>query len=167
MWTIRPAQQTDSAQIAACVDAAYRHYTPLIGKTPSPMLVDYAEVIREHSVWVATVPAPDVALSDAKSSDAKQRIAGVIVLIEKGAGILLDNIAVHPDHQRQGLGRRLMHFAEEEAVRRGYSAIDLYTHLKMVENIALYHRLGYVDTARRIVDGYARVYMQKNLPPAV
>ena len=56
-----------------------------------------------------------------------------------------------------------MAFAEEEARRRGHRVIELYTNEVMVENIALYRRLGYVETGRKQVAGYDRVYMRKTL----
>jgi hypothetical protein len=33
----------------------------------------------------------------------------------------------------------------------------------MLSNIALYARLGYVETDRRVEDGFARVFMAKRL----
>ena len=157
MWEIRPAQPSDAQVVTACVEAAYYHYIATIGNAPGPMLDDYARVIADHLVWVV-----DNSASDAAMSDAEIDIAGLVVLIEKSGGILLDNIAVHPKDQRQGLGKRLMQFAESEAQRRGYGAIELYTHVKMVENIALYQRLGYSETDRRTEKGLERVYMQKS-----
>jgi hypothetical protein len=38
----------DAPEIAACVNAAYRHYVERIGKPPGPMTEDYAKVIRER-----------------------------------------------------------------------------------------------------------------------
>jgi hypothetical protein len=60
-----------------------------------------------------------------------------------------------------------MDFAEAEARRQGYGALDLYTHQLMTENISLYAARGYGETGRRQVRGYDRVYMRKSLqsPP--
>src|SRR3546814_3448792 len=83
-------------------------------------------------------------------------IVGVLVL-EPGDGfLLLDNIAVDPAHHGRGLGKRLMDFTEEEARRQGYRFIELYTNEVMVENIARYRHLGYVETNRVRVAGYDR-----------
>ena len=49
------------------------------------------------------------------------------------------------------------------AHRKGFTAIELYTHELMTENIALYRRLGYEEFARRAEKGYKRVYMRKAL----
>jgi hypothetical protein len=42
----------------------------------------------------------------------------------------------------------------------------LYTNEVMTENQAIYAHLGYRETARRTEDGYHRVFMEKELPPA-
>jgi ribosomal protein S18 acetylase RimI-like enzyme len=50
------------------------------------------------------------------------RIAAIIVLLPAPKYLLLDNIAVSPACQGLGMGRRLLAFAETEALRRGYRA---------------------------------------------
>ena len=112
------------------------------------MLDDYAQVIANHAVFVLTDD---------------HAVIGVVVLIALDGSLLLDNVAVDPDHQGRGHGSRLMNFAEAEALRRGYGALDLYTHETMTENIALYAARGYGETGRRRVSGYDRVYMRKSL----
>ena len=113
------------------------------------MLDDYAELIRQHKVFVLTD---------------QENIIGVLVLMEKEQTLLLDNVAVHPDYQRSGLGRKLMEFAEAEALHLGFTSIILYTNVQMTENIDLYKKLGFVETERRQEHGYQRVYMRKLLP---
>jgi ribosomal protein S18 acetylase RimI-like enzyme len=85
----------------------------------------------------------------------------VIVLISDGDALLVDNVAVAPAAQGQGLGRLLMHFAEQEALARGFDRLRLYTNEVMTENLGLYARLGYRETGRRIEVGYRRVYLEK------
>ena len=148
---IRQALPTDAPGMQVCVKAAYQHYIARIGHPPGPMLDDYSDVVQRHRAFVA---------------EDKAQIIGVLVLIHKDNGILLDNVAVHPTHQGRGLGRRLITLAETEALRQGFAHIDLYTHERMTENITLYQRLGYVETERRTERGYPRVYMRKVLSEA-
>lgn len=145
---IRRATSNDADSIQKLVELAYIHYIDRIGKPPGPMLDDYNEVIRHHAVFVAEA----------------EEIVGVLVLIHLAKGILLDNVAVHPDYQGKGLGKHLINFAESEALGQGFKALDLYTHECMNENIELYKSLGYEETIRKEVQGYSRVYMQKSLP---
>jgi ribosomal protein S18 acetylase RimI-like enzyme len=91
-------------------------------------------------------------------------IAGLVVLEDDGQGaLLLDNIAVAPSAQGQGVGRRLIAFTESEARHRGCQQVRLYRHVLMVENIALYNRLGFRETGRVSEKGFDRVYMAKSL----
>jgi ribosomal protein S18 acetylase RimI-like enzyme len=92
-----------------------------------------------------------------------QTTLGLVVLEDQDGYLLLDNVAVAPAAQGQGLGRKLIAFAEGEAVRRGYDELRLYTHVLMVENIALYQRLGFVEIGRVQEKGFDRVYMAKRL----
>ena len=59
----------------------------------------------------------------------------------------------------------LLSFAEAEAERRNLQAIELYTNVKMTENLKLYPRLGYAEIARREEDGFSRVFYRKGLGP--
>ena len=145
---IRAATPADAPAVAEIVDQAYRHYITRIGKPPGPMLDDYAARVSEGAVWVLEEEAV---------------IAAIIVLLPAPHYLLLDNIAVSPARQGLGLGRRLLAFAEAEALRRGYREIRLYTHQTMVENQRLYASIGYEETGRGIEAGYDRVFMRKQL----
>lgn len=148
-WIVRPAEPRDADGLAQCVAAAYQLYIPRMGgQQPGPMLADYAEEIVQYQVWVA---------------EANGDIIGGLVLIPYEDHILLDNIAVHPGHQGRGVGRTLLELADAEAMRQGYGELRLYTHVTMTENIALYTRIGWVETHRGEQDGYARVFMRKSL----
>ena len=145
---IRAATAADASVIGQIVEQAYRHYIPRIGKPPGPMLDDYAARVSEGVVWVI---------------EEGSTIVGIIVLLPRPHHLLLDNIAVAPARQGAGLGRRLLAFAEAEAMRRGYREIRLYTHQTMTENQRLYAAIGYEETGRGIEAGYERVFMRKML----
>jgi ribosomal protein S18 acetylase RimI-like enzyme len=145
---IRAATPADVPAIVDIVDEAYRHYIARMGKPPGPMLDDYAARVLAGVVWVLEEGA---------------LIAGIIVLLPTTNYLLLDNIAISPARQGLGLGRRLLAFAEAEALRRGYNEIRLYTHQTMVENQRLYASIGYEETGRGTEAGYDRVFMRKQL----
>src|SRR5499433_1369564 len=112
------------------------------------MLDDYAVRVAEGVVWV---------LEDGTA------ITAIVVLLSAPDYLLLDNIAVSPARQGLGLGRRLLAFAEAEALRRGYHESRLYTHQTMVEKQRLYASIGYEETGRGVEAGYDRVSMRKQL----
>jgi ribosomal protein S18 acetylase RimI-like enzyme len=145
---IRTATAADVRDIARIVDHAYRPYIPRLGKPPGPMLDDYAARVSEDAVWVI---------------EEGIAISGILVLLPKSDHLLLDNIAIAPVRQGSGLGRRLLAFAELEAMRRGYREIRLYTHETMIENQRLYAALGYEESGRGTEMGYDRVFMRKQL----
>jgi ribosomal protein S18 acetylase RimI-like enzyme len=147
-YSLRPATRSDTASVAALVDAAYGHYVERIGMLPRPMTDDYAAVIRDRQVTVA---------------EDDGAIVGVVVLTITGEGFLIDNVAVHPSRRGTGLGRALLEFAEAEARHAGFDAIHLYTHEQMTENLALYSRIGYLEYDRRSQGAFSLVYMRKQL----
>jgi ribosomal protein S18 acetylase RimI-like enzyme len=93
-------------------------------------------------------------------------LIGLIVLEDCGERLLVYSVAVAPEHQHEGLGRRLLDFAESTATARGQAALWLYTNAKMERNIGIYRRYGYVETGRREVPnlpGVIAVDMEKQL----
>ena len=143
---IRPAGAADVPAMTRIVAAAYQRYVERIGKPPAPMLDDYRKHVRAHTAWVAELDG---------------EIAGLIVLLPEDDHLLLDNVAVDPLRHGQGIGGALMAFAEQEASRRGYTELRLYTHEKMTENLVMYPALGWRETARAEQGGYHRVFFHK------
>jgi ribosomal protein S18 acetylase RimI-like enzyme len=92
-----------------------------------------------------------------------EKVVGVLVLITQKQRFLLDNVAVHPDYQGRGFGGKLITFAEKRARDAGFDLITLYTNEQMTENLELYKKLGFVESERKIEQGYRRVYMQKKI----
>jgi ribosomal protein S18 acetylase RimI-like enzyme len=145
---IRLARAADVATVAAIVKDAYSMYLARNGRIPGPMRDDYAALINAERVHV---------LEDAGE------IVGLVVLIPEQQAMLLDNVAVSPRAQGRGYGVRLITFAEESARAAGFAVIRLYTQDIMTENLALYSRLGFVETHRGEEIGLNRVYMSKTI----
>jgi GNAT superfamily N-acetyltransferase len=148
---ITPAEASDIPAIRAMVDAAYGPLIPRIDRKPMPMLADYDALVAAGQVWV---------LKDGAA------VVGLLVLVGEPDHLLLENVCVAPERQGQGIGLRLLAFTEDEARRRGYGEVRLYTNVRFVENIALYSRHGYHETHRAGQDGYQRVFMRKVLEPS-
>lgn len=154
---IRPAQPADEAAIAAIVERAYGVYVERIGMRPGPMDDDHGEQVRRGLVHVAEDERPDA------GEEGVGEVVGLIVLVELADRLLIENVAVAPARQGEGIGRRLLGFAEEAARRAGIGTVALYTHEKMTENLALYAGLGYEEYERRPENGFSRVFMSKRL----
>jgi ribosomal protein S18 acetylase RimI-like enzyme len=90
-------------------------------------------------------------------------VAGVLVLRPDGDALMVENVAVDPARQGEGLGRALLTFASDQAAVRGVEELRLYTHELMTSNIDLYERLGWEEYDRLEQHGFARVFMRKRV----
>ena len=145
---LRLATPADAGEIREIVRAAYGRWVPLIGREPMPMRVDYDQALREHRF------------------DLLQRGPRILALIEtmlEPDHLWIENVAVRPELQGQGLGRRLLAHAEELARAARRTELRLLTNGDFAANIALYERSGYVVTSREPFMGGTTVYMRKAL----
>jgi ribosomal protein S18 acetylase RimI-like enzyme len=146
--SLRRATAADVATLKELVQAAYGHYVERLGRPPRPMLDDYAEHVRGQRVTVA---------------EREGQILGLLVLGLDDEGFFVDNVAVDPSQQGTGVGKALLQHAEAAARSAGFHSIYLYTHERMVENLALYSRIGYVEYDRRPHGTAHIVYLRKEL----
>ena len=144
---IRPATAADEPAIRACAQAAYALYVPRIGRRPAPMDADFAGQIAAGFAHVAV--------------DGAGLVTGYVICWPRGDHLYLDSIAVGV--KGQGLGAALMAHAEALARAGGMRSIQLYTNAKMTENLTLYPHLGFVQTDRRMDEGFDRVFFEKRL----
>jgi ribosomal protein S18 acetylase RimI-like enzyme len=142
---MRAATAVDADIIGAIARAAYSKYIPRIGQAPAPMLADFAAYIVRDAVVVI---------------ESDGQVSGFMVAWPETHAYFIDNIAVDPAAQGRGLGRRLIEHAASEARRLGLRALSLYTNVAMTENLALYRRIGFVETHRAVENGFNRVYMR-------
>ena len=145
---LRCAQSDDLAGVQTCVEAAFGRYLPRMDKPPAPMLDDYATLIAQRCVTVVSLD---------------EQILAVMVLQAQEDALLLETLAVSPAYQGQGLGLRCLQHAEAQAHAAAYAKVVLYTHACMHESLAFYKKLAYQETGRLTEQGYARVYLQKDL----
>jgi GNAT superfamily N-acetyltransferase len=134
------------AHLRSLAAAAYLPYVPRVGRPPAPLSADYAAIVARGEASVAV---------------RADQIIGMIVLVAQADHLLLENVAVLPAEQGQGVGTRLLEFADARARELGLPAIRLYTNEAMTENLAYYLRHGYVETHRAVEHGLRRVYFIK------
>lgn len=90
----------------------------------------------------------------------------------------LEQIAVHPEHQRAGVGSALVRAAMDESAARGFTSLSLRTYLDIPWNAPFYARLGFVveeprtgfqrrlvetERAMRLMEHGPRVLMRSRL----
>jgi ribosomal protein S18 acetylase RimI-like enzyme len=147
---IRSATADDAARIGAIAHAAFAKYVPRIGREPSPMVADFDAEIAAHRIVVI---------------EAAGKVSGYMIAWPEADAYFIDNIAVDPACQGEGLGRRLMEYAAAEANRLRLRALQLYTNVLMIENLSMYAHLGFVETHRATTaKGFNVVYMRRSLP---
>lgn len=143
---LRLATPADAPAIRDLTLAAYAKWVPLIGREPKPMTADYDAAVRAHRF--------DLLFADG-------RLSALIETIDEGDALLIENVAVAPNAQGRGHGRRLLAHAEALARSLGRPRIRLYTNRRFTENIELYGRLGYgVDREEAVPVGVV-VHMSK------
>jgi GNAT superfamily N-acetyltransferase len=119
-------------------EALIKGNVPRMGRMPLTMKADFAAAIRDDLIWVL--------IED-------DWLLAVLHLRSRSDCLFIEDVAVRVDRQRRGIGKTLLAFAEEEALRRGYHEIRLCTNETMVENIALYQSLGYREIRRNLARG--------------
>lgn len=112
-----------------------------------PMQVDYERAVRAHDI--------DLLYADGC-------LVALIELIVNSDHLFIENIAVAPEHQRQGLGRRLLSHAEQQARNAKLTKLCLLTNQAFETNIRLYESVGFhIDRTEPFADGGTTVYMSK------
>lgn len=145
-YVLRDAVASDAPAIRALVRAAYARWIPVIGREPRPMQVDYAEALGRHRFDLACL-----------SGD----VVGVIETAARPDHLWIENIAVAPDRQGRGLGRRLLAHAVGIAAEHGLPECRLLTNAAFAANVALYHSVGFtVDRQEPFMGGWT-VYMSR------
>lgn len=145
---LRRAQAPDLAAIVALQRAAYARNEEMLGATPIPLQVDYANILRDMEVWVAA---------------GEGALEGALVLEFRADDLLVWSVAAHPRAQGRGVGRALLAHAELRARQQGRAKVRLYTASVYTENIAWYTRAGFaIESTQRYPDR-VRVNMIKTI----
>lgn len=145
---VRGAAPSDATQVHDLVHQAFAAYAPLIGRRPAPMDEDYAQIVTSPWCRVAELDG---------------RLVGVLVVRAEPDHLLLETVAVYPGAQGQGVGERLLREAESLAAQSDLAEVRLYTNEAMTGNFAWYAHHGYVETGRRVQDGFRRIFFAKRL----
>ncbi|WP_022722139.1 N-acetyltransferase [Rhodopseudomonas sp. B29] len=146
---IRRGTAADVEAITTLTMQAYANWKVLIGYEPLPMLADYEQAVQQHRFDLLETGGTLAALIETELRD---------------DDLLIVNVAVSPDAQKRGYGRRLLALAEQIATEAGRNTLRLYTNERFEENIRLYASLGYAQERQETRPNGARVvHMMKRL----
>jgi GNAT superfamily N-acetyltransferase len=134
---IRAAERRDLtvlAEIERAAGEAFRDVGMAIIADEDPFTDEELEpYVRDGRAWV--------------SVDHSDRPLAYLVARVVDGNLHVDQVSVHPDHARQGIGRVLLAHAETEAASEGISALTLTTFADVPWNAPYYERCGF-----RVVD---------------
>ena len=150
---IRLAMTTDVPAIKLIARKSFERYVPLIGKPPAPMNANFSGHILKDTVFIA-------------QSEKKQgSVLGYAIVLQRDGEWLLDNIAVSPEAQGRGVGSALIAACKTFLQKRGVQRYHLNTDEAMEQNLTRNPEIGFVEMARRLEDGFSRIYFIKEMLP--
>ncbi len=127
-YTFRRAASADASLVRGITRAAYAKWVPVIGREPKPMTANYDDAIASHIIDILEMAGQPVAL---------------IEVIPQPSHLLIENIAVLPEHHNAGLGGVILERSHTIARSLGLTELRLYTNAKFASNIDFYARRGF------------------------
>ena len=102
---------------------------------------------QSSSGWNETYPTKEIFVKDIDNQylylyEDNHIVIGIISLIP----LVLHRLCVDPHRQREGIGSRLMNFAETFGHEQGYTSLQLDTRISNHTAANLYEQLGYTKT---------------------
>jgi GNAT superfamily N-acetyltransferase len=149
----RRARPDEGDTLADLLRVSFTPYARALGREVTPAA--YARLDAAHRN------------SDVHVTEAGGTIVGLVALMRHGDMLEVDLLAVHPDHQRRGIGRALLAEAERIAREDGFVRLELHTAAMFGHLLRLYASAGYVETHRgpppHGADAHPRVFFEKSL----
>jgi N-acetylglutamate synthase-like GNAT family acetyltransferase len=148
---IRRATPADATAIRDLTRLAYAKWVPLIGREPKPMTINYDRAVVDHMIDLYEIDGEAVAL---------------VEVVPQAQHLLIENIAVRPDHQGRRIGDLLLSHAETIAHSLHLAELQLYTNAAFISNIEFYVRRGFQEFQREPFSaGGVTVHMKKMIRP--
>ncbi len=139
--TLRAATPADTPALADLINRAYRNAPAQAGWTTEGHLLAGPR-IDEAALLPMLAAAPAVLLQ----AEIAGQSAGCVYLEPRGDSLYLSMLAVAPEAQAHGLGRRLLLAAEDYARQAGCRQIQMSVLAQRPELLAWYERQGYHRT---------------------
>ena len=152
--TFRAARREEEAAIRALIDRAFEGYRSGLGRAEPWPMPDLPGQIAAGCVWCLDGPG-GIAAALRYTDKAQEDL------------LLLNLLAVAPEAQGQGLGRRAVAWAEARARALGRRRITLQTAAKYDHLLAFYRSMGFgidrIGPDAAIADGHDRAFLSKDL----
>lgn len=151
---LRPATAADIPAVLLVTAAAYAPYAGRL-TPPSSALNETEQAVRRYLQKGGVIVA-----------EVDGRIVGAVRYEPYADYVYLGRLAVLPEYQGRGIGRRLVEAVEEWAALLGLDEVRLGVRLELTENRDLYRHLGYVeDGLAPFTDdpGHSHLRMKKRL----
>jgi ribosomal protein S18 acetylase RimI-like enzyme len=139
--TLRAATPADAPALADLINRAYRGTPAQAGWTTEGHLLAGPRI--DEAGLLALLAAPPAVLLQAEIGG---QPAGCVYLQPQGEALYLSLLAVAPEAQAHGLGRRLLAAAEAHARQAGCPRIRMSVLAQRPELLAWYERQGYHRT---------------------
>jgi GNAT superfamily N-acetyltransferase len=132
---VRPARARDLPLIASIEDSGVPMFEAILGDLTGDVLASAAPSGKDRAA------APGFLLV------AGDPAVGFAHVVDMESHAHLDQISVHPDHGRRGVGTALLEAAAERAALKGHGSLTLTTYADLPWNAPFYARHGFVEFA--------------------
>ena len=120
---IRLAMTTGVPAIKMIARKSFERYVPLIGKLPAPMNAYFSGHVLKGTVFIT------------QSEKNRDSVLGYAIVLQRDGEWLLDNMAVSPEAQGQGVGSALTVACKTFLQKRGVQRYHLHTDEAMEQNL--------------------------------
>jgi len=96
----------------------------------------------------------------------EQVLVGCVFLRALPHALYVGKLAVLPNAQGQGIGKKLLELTQKIARQLAYSQLELQVRIELIENQAVFSAMGFVKSGETSHPGFNRatsITMQKNL----
>jgi GNAT superfamily N-acetyltransferase len=151
---VRRAGRRDAPAIASVLRAAFAEYESLYTRAAfaatTPAAEEIARRLGDGQTWIALL---------------HRTVVGTVSAVSRGEALYVRSMAVVPEAQGRGVGRRLLAHVERYAGERGFLHLELSTTPFLASAIALYERAGFsrCDGEPRELCGTQLLNMRKAL----
>lgn len=134
-YDVRPARARDLPHLAAIEDAGVALFESVLGDLSGDVLATPARSGEDRAEADGFILV----------ADAGQDPVGFAHVVVLDGHPHLDQLSVHPEHGRRGIGAALVEAACERLAARGHGSLTLLTYADLPWNAPFYTRLGFVE----------------------